>query len=72
MAVEAISDLYARGVVIMSLTEPGIDTTTPMGRVLFGMVALFAQLRVNTIRDNTRRDCSMRAKAAKSLAVRAF
>lgn len=30
-------------------TEPMIDTTTPMGRALFGMVAVFAQLRVDTI-----------------------
>lgn len=35
---------------IKSLTEPMIDTTTPMGRALFGMVAVFAQLRVDTIR----------------------
>ena len=32
-----------------------IDTTTPMGRALFGMVAVFAQLRVDTIRENTMR-----------------
>jgi DNA invertase Pin-like site-specific DNA recombinase len=37
------------------LTEPDIDTTTPMGRALFGIVAVFAQLLVDTIRDNTRR-----------------
>ncbi|GMA66354.1 hypothetical protein GCM10025859_67970 [Alicyclobacillus fastidiosus] len=40
---------------IKSLTEPMIDTTTPMGRALFGMVAVFAQLRVDTIRENTMR-----------------
>lgn len=38
---------------IKSLTEPDIDTTTPMGRALFGIVAVFAQLRVDTIRENT-------------------
>ena len=32
-----------------------IDTTTPMGRALYGIVAVFAQLRVDTIRDNTQR-----------------
>ncbi|MDN5770131.1 MAG: recombinase family protein [Microlunatus sp.] len=37
------------------MTEPDIDTTTPMGRALFGIVAVFAQLRVDTIRENTRR-----------------
>jgi DNA invertase Pin-like site-specific DNA recombinase len=55
MAIETITDLHERGVNIKSLTEPDIDTTTPMGRALFGIVAVFAQLRVDTIRDNTRR-----------------
>ncbi|WP_149203541.1 recombinase family protein [Actinotalea subterranea] len=55
MAIETISELHERGVNIKSLTEPDIDTTTPMGRALFGIVAVFAQLRVDTIRDNTRR-----------------
>ncbi|WP_053352267.1 recombinase family protein [Leucobacter musarum] len=55
MAIEVITDLHERGVNIKSLTEPDIDTTTPMGRALFGIVAVFAQLRVDTIRDNTRR-----------------
>lgn len=55
MAIQTISELHDRGVNIKSLTEPDIDTTTPMGRALFGIVAVFAQLRVDTIRDNTRR-----------------
>lgn len=55
MAIEVINDLHQRGLNIKSLTEPDIDTTTPMGKALFGMVAVFAQLRVDTIRDNTRR-----------------
>lgn len=55
MAIQTIADLHDRGVNIRSLTEPEIDTTTPMGRALFGIVAVFAQLRVDTIRDNTRR-----------------
>lgn len=54
MAVEVINDLHERGVHIKSVTEPDIDTTTPMGRALFGIVAVFAQLRVDTIRENTR------------------
>ena len=53
--IETLHDLEARGVNIKSLTEPMIDTTTPMGRALFGIVAVFAQLRVDTIRENTRR-----------------
>ena len=55
MAIETINDLAERGVNIRSLTEPDIDTTTPMGRALFGIVAVFAQLRVDTIRENTKR-----------------
>ena len=55
IAIEVINELHERGVNIKSLTEPDIDTTTPMGRALFGIVAVFAQLRVDTIRDNTMR-----------------
>ncbi len=47
MAIETINDLAERGVNIRSLSEPDIDTTTPMGRALFGIVAVFAQLRVD-------------------------
>lgn len=54
LAIAVISDLHDQGVNIRSLTEPEIDTTTPMGRALFGIVAVFAQLRVDTIRENTR------------------
>lgn len=54
LAIETINDLHERGVQIKSLTEPDIDTTTPMGRALFGIVAVFAQLRVDTIRENTK------------------
>ena len=55
MAIETINELQERGIDIKSLTEPDIDTTTPMGRALFGIVAVFAQLRVDNIRENTRR-----------------
>lgn len=62
LAIETINDLHDRGVQIKSLTEPDIDTTTPMGRALFGIVAVFAQLRVDTIRENTKAGLA-RAKA---------
>lgn len=55
IAIETINELHDRGINIKSLTEPDIDTTTPMGRALFGIVAVFAQLRVDTIRENTMR-----------------
>lgn len=53
LAIQTITELGDRGINIKSLTEPDIDTTTPMGRALFGIVAVFAQLRVDTIRQNT-------------------
>ncbi|MDQ1218147.1 recombinase family protein [Microbacterium arborescens] len=53
--IATLHDLDRRRVHIKSLTEPMIYTTTPMGRALFGMVAVFAQLRVDTIRENTMR-----------------
>ena len=43
-----------RGIDLRSLTEPAIDTTSPMGRALYEIMAVLAQLRVDTIRQNTR------------------
>ena len=43
-----------RGIDLRSLTEPTIDTTSPMGRALYEIMAVLAQLRVDTIRQNTR------------------
>ena len=50
-------DLVGQGVSIKSLTEPAlsIDTSSPMGQAIVGIMAVFAQLRVDTIRENTRR-----------------
>lgn len=52
--IQLVNELGDRGVDLRSLTEPEIDTTSPMGKALFGIVAVFAQLRVDTIRENTR------------------
>jgi DNA invertase Pin-like site-specific DNA recombinase len=52
--ISIIHDLGERGVDLRSLTEPAIDTTSPMGRALYGIMAVFAQLRIDTIRQNTR------------------
>ena len=49
-----INDFGERGIDLRSLTEPAIDTTSPMGRALYGIMAVLAQLRVDTIRANTR------------------
>jgi len=53
--IETLHDIDSRGVNIVSLTEPAIGTTTPMGRALFGIVSVFAQLHVDTIGDTTQR-----------------
>lgn len=57
MAIEIIRDLARRGVRLKSLTEPflDVDTRTPMGEAIVGIMAVLAQLRVDTIRENTRR-----------------
>lgn len=54
LAIQTILELDERGVTVRSLTEPAIDTTGPMGHAMIGMLAVFAQLRVDTIRHNTR------------------
>lgn len=57
MAIEIIRDLGARGVRLRSLTEPflDVDTSTPMGEAIVGIMAVLAQLRISMIRENTRR-----------------
>lgn len=57
MAIETMHDLGRRGVSIRSLTESAlnVDITSPMGQAIIGILAVFAQLRVATIRENTRR-----------------
>lgn len=51
---QMITQLEERGINIRSLTEPVVDTTSPMGKAFFGIVAVFAQLRIDTIRENTK------------------
>lgn len=55
MAIESIRELADRGIKLKSLTEPflDVDTTTPMGEAIIGIMAVMAQLRVSTIRENT-------------------
>lgn len=57
MAIETIRELAAREIKLQSLTEPfmDIDATTPMGEAIIGIMAVLAQLRVSTIRENTMR-----------------
>ncbi len=57
LAIQTLHDLGERGVSIHSLTEPAlnVDPTTPMGRALLSFMATIAQLRIDTIRENTKR-----------------
>ena len=47
LAIELIRDLGRRGVRLKSLTEPflDVDTSTPMGEAIVGIMAVLAQLR---------------------------
>ncbi|WP_083663394.1 recombinase family protein [Actinomyces mediterranea] len=62
--IEAIHEFGRRGIRLISLTEPflNVDATTPMGEAIIGIMAVLAQLRVSTIRENTRRGL-VRARA---------
>lgn len=55
MAIESIRKLADRGIKLKSLTEPflDVDTSTPMGEAILGIMAVMAQLRVSTIREKT-------------------
>jgi len=55
MLIELVTELDDRGVALRSLTEPTIDTAGPMGRAILGVIAVFVQLRVDLIRENTMR-----------------
>lgn len=57
MAIEIIRELGRRGIRLKSLTEPflDVDTSTPTGEAIVGIMAVLAELRVATIRENTRR-----------------
>lgn len=58
--INTVNELKARGVNFKSLTQP-FDTTTPMGTMVFGLMALLAQLE----RDLTAERTAEGIKAAK-------
>lgn len=45
--------IQATGADLRVLTTPGLDTTTPMGRALFGMLAVFAEFEAEIGRERT-------------------
>lgn len=51
MAIEMIRELGERGIKLHSLTEPFLDIDA--SKAIIGIMAVLAQLRVSTIRENT-------------------
>ena len=51
--IEIINDLDERGVHLHSLTQ-GIDTTTPMGRMVFSIMAALSEFERSVISERTR------------------
>ncbi|POH65969.1 hypothetical protein C3B61_09375 [Cryobacterium zongtaii] len=52
--ISLLHELGERGIGLRSLAEPAIDTTGPSGRVLFDIIAVFAQLRTESIQAHRR------------------
>ena len=52
--VNVLASLDQWQVGFLSLRDPGIDTTTPLGRLLMQLVAAFAQFERDLIRERTR------------------
>ena len=50
---QLLADLRDRGVDFMAITQ-GIDTTTSMGRMLYGQLAVFAEFEREQISDRTK------------------
>ena len=48
-----LDELHKREIGFISVTQ-GIDTTTPIGRLIFGQLALFAEFEREQIRERTR------------------
>ncbi|SFJ90388.1 recombinase family protein [Jannaschia pohangensis] len=52
--IETVEDLQGRGVGFQCLTQDGLDTTTPGGRLIFQVFAAIAEFERETIRERTR------------------
>lgn len=58
---EVVEDLEARGIGFRSLTE-GMDTTGPMGKAMFTIMAAFAQLERDTTIERTKAGLAVAAQ----------
>lgn len=52
--IETVNLLHARGVQLRSLTENVINTTSPSGKLVFGIFALMAEFERDMIRQRTK------------------
>lgn len=52
--IETVNHLHERGVQLRSLTENLIDTTSPSGKLVFGVFALMAEFERDMLRQRTR------------------
>ena len=50
---ETAEAITAKGANLRIITSPGLDTTHPMGRAMFGMLAVFAEFEREMIRERT-------------------
>ncbi|WP_104193872.1 recombinase family protein [Cryobacterium sp. M25] len=48
-----LAELVERGIYVRSISD-GLDTTTPTGRAMLGMLAIFAEMERGFIQDRTR------------------
>lgn len=61
-----LDDLRQRGVDFVSLTQ-GIDTTTSVGRMVYGQLAVFAEFEREQIRDRTKAGMAAAKKRGKHI-----
>ena len=61
-----LDELHKREIGFISVTQ-GIDTTTPIGRLIFGQLALFAEFEREQIRERTRAGMAAARKSGKHL-----
>ncbi|WP_025902253.1 recombinase family protein [Tatumella sp. UCD-D_suzukii] len=51
--IQLVEDLGKRGIAFKSLTDAGIDTSTPQGKMIFGIMAVLANFERELIRERT-------------------
>lgn len=51
--IQLVEDLGKRGIAFKSLTDAGIDTGTPQGKMIFGIMAVLANFERDLIRERT-------------------